>query len=385
MLRIFPALLTLLIVTFAAGQNIIHLKIKSLPVYHPSGSDIYAAGSFNGWNPQDTGYKFKHDKNGNYSLDLKLTNGSYEFKVTRGGWDHVECKKDGESIGNRFLKVEGKTSIELMIEEWADRFPAVSKKSTASKNVQIIDTAFLIPQLRRTRRVWIYLPETYAAGNDRFPVIYMHDGQNVFDDATAYSGEWGVDEYLDSLEMGTRKSIVVAVDNGGTRRLNEYCPYNFKLTDVAAHSKSNRGEGNAYVDFLVKTLKPYIDKKYRTDKDKKNTFIAGSSMGGLISLYAVLKYPAVFGAAAVFSPAFWIAPKIFDDIKKKGKNVSSSIYFYAGKLEGKAMVQQMLKAYEEMSKISKSKMQAVILDNGMHNEVSWKKQFPLFYEWIYQQ
>ncbi len=91
------------------------------------------------------------------------------------------------------------------------------------------------------------------------------------------------------------------------------------LTGIGALSKSNKGEGNEYVDFLVKTLKPFIDKNYRTAKDKANTAIAGSSMGGLISLYAVLKYPKVFGAAGVFSPAFWVAPKIFDDIRIKRK------------------------------------------------------------------
>lgn len=382
MLKIPLGLLTVLIVSLAAAQNIVHLKIKSLPAYHPSGSDIYAAGSFNGWNPEDKNYKFQHDKEGNYFLDLKLEIGSYEYKITRGGWDKAECQKGGKSIDNRLLKVEERADIELTIEEWADRFPAAPKKSTASKNVQVIDTAFLIPQLKRTRRVWIYLPEAYATGTERFPVIYMHDGQNIFDDATAYSGEWGVDEYLDSLGMDTKKCIVVAVDNGGTKRLNEYSPYNFELTGIAAGSKSNKGEGDAYIDFLVKTLKPYIDKKYRTEKNKENTFVAGSSMGGLISLYAVLKYPAVFGAAAVFSPAFWVAPKIFDDIKTKGKKLTSKIYFFAGKLESETIQKDTQKAYEEMKKVSKSAIQIVIREEGRHNEETWRNEFPLFYEWI---
>lgn len=364
------------------AHNTIHLQIKSLPVYHPSGSDIYAAGSFNGWNPQDGNYKFQHDPNGNYFLEMKLDKGSYEYKITRGGWDKAECKKAGESSNNHLLKVEGKTEIELEIEEWVDRFPAVPKKSTASKNVQIIDTDFLITQLKRTRRVWIYLPESYTTSAERFPVIYMQDGQNVFDDATAYSGEWGVDEYLDSLDINTKKCIVVAIDNGGAKRMNEYCPYNFKLAGVAANSKSKKGEGNAYVDFLVKTLKPFIDNKYRTAKDKENTFVAGSSMGGLISLYAILKYPAVFGGAGVFSPAVWIAPKIFDDIKTKGKKVSSKIYFFAGKLEGETIVQGTQKAYDEMKNVSMSTMKMVIREDGRHNEETWRNEFPLFYEWM---
>ena len=107
-------------------------------------------------------------------------------------------------------------------------------------------------------------------------------------------------------------------------------------------------------------------------------------MGGLISLYAVLKYPKIFGTAGVFSPAFWIAPPIYSDIKKRGKKVSSKIYFYAGKLENEVMTSGMLHAYEAMSGVSKSKMQKVIRDEGRHNEATWRKEFPLFFQWMNQ-
>jgi predicted alpha/beta superfamily hydrolase len=353
------------------SQSMVRVEIKTLPEYHPAGSDIYVAGSFNGWNPQDKNYQFQRNDKGDYYFDLKLANGRYEYKITRGAWDNAECKKDGTGIENRILIMPGDTPIQLNIEEWADRFPAQPKKSTASKNVRIIDTAFLIPQLKRTRRVWVYLPEGYEVSQDRYPVLYMHDGQNVFDDATSYSGEWGVDEFLDSKK---KKCIVVAIDNGGLKRINEYCPYDMK--------RFGKGEGDQYVDFLAKTLKPYIDKNYRTRKEKQNTFVAGSSMGGIISMYAVLKYPDVFGGAGVFSPAFWIGPKIFDDIKTKGKEVNSKIYFYAGKLEGEAMVPGMQKAFDLMRGVSKSKMTTVIRNDGKHNEARWRVEFPLFYEWL---
>jgi predicted alpha/beta superfamily hydrolase len=371
MLRSLLAILTLLFVTSIMSQSMVRLEIKTLPEYHPAGSDIYIAGSFNGWNPQDKNYQFQRNDKGDYYLNIKLADGKYEYKITRGAWDKAECKKGGAGIENRILIMPGDTPIQLNIEEWADRFPAEPKKSTASKNVHIIDTAFLIPQLKRTRRVWIYLPEGYEKSKDRYPVLYMHDGQNVFDDATAYSGEWGVDEFLDSTK---KKCIVVAIDNGGLKRINEYCPYDMK--------RFGKGEGNQYVDFLAKTLKPYIDKNYRTLKEKQNTFVAGSSLGGIISMYAVLKYPEVFGGAGVFSPSFAIGPKIFDDIKTKGKQVNSKIYFYAGKLEGEAMVPDMQKAFDLMSAVSKSKMTTVIRDDGKHNEARWKVEFPLFYEWL---
>jgi predicted alpha/beta superfamily hydrolase len=202
----------------------------------------------------------------------------------------------------------------------------------------------------------------------------MHDGQNVFDEATSAYGEWGVDEALDTLGAQHKEIIVVAIDNGGDKRLNEYSPY-----DMEQYGK---GEGDPYLDFLVQTLKPYIDKKYRTKKDEKNTFIAGSSMGGLISFYAILKYPKVFGAAGVFSPAFWITPQLKNIDPKKAKKVKGKIYFYAGLQEGEHMVPDMLNVFEQMRRHSKAKMKTVIRAEGKHNEPTWREEFPLFYRWM---
>jgi predicted alpha/beta superfamily hydrolase len=251
----------------------------------------------------------------------------------------------------------------------------MEKKSTASKNVQIIDTDFLIPQLKRTRRIWIYLPEDYTKDPvKRYPVLYMQDGQNVFDDSTAFAGEWNVDEYLDGLKEG--QCIVVAIDNGGEKRMREYNPYDNK--------KYGKGEGKKYIDFLVKTLKPFIDKNYRTLTDKEHTLIAGSSMGALISIYAVLQYPKVFGHVGAFSPSFWITDsKIFTDIKRKGQKVSSFIYLYGGKKEGSDMITNILKASEVMPSKSKSKITTVIRDEGEHNERRWRLEFPLFYQAVF--
>ncbi|RYG43757.1 MAG: alpha/beta hydrolase [Chitinophagaceae bacterium] len=369
-------------VSSVMAQNTIHLQVTSLPAYHPSGSIIYVAGSFNGWNPQDENYKFTQGENGQYTITLSLDQGPHEFKLTRGGWDKAECLKGGESMANRRLEVVGPQVENIKVEEWLDRLPARPKKSTASPNVKIIDTAFLIPQLKRTRRIWIYLPECYDQCSKRFPVIYMQDGQNLFDESTSYTGEWGVDKYLDSLGSTANQSIIVGIDNGSTKRLNEYSPYDVSVKAASGVASRYKGEGDLYVDFLVKTLKPYIDKNYRTAKNKANTAIAGSSMGALISMYAMLKYPRVFGAAGIFSPAFWLVPGIFDDIKKKGKKVSSNLYFYAGKLESPTLVTDMLKAYEAMSIHGKAKMQAVIRDEGKHDEATWRKEFPLFYQWI---
>lgn len=379
-----PILITLCILfsIVTIAQNIIQININSLPDYHVAGTDIYVAGSFNGWNPKDEKYKFKLNTNGKYNIELKLNSGKSEFKLTRGGWDKVECLEDGSPMGNRELNSDGNKIIALDIKGWADHFPSKPKQSTALKNVKVIDTAFYMPQLKRNRRIWIYLPPGYESSGKKYSVLYMHDGQNVFDDATSYAGEWGVDECLDTMGREFEECIVVAVDNGLDKRLNEYSPYDFSLSGIAVNYGSGKGEGSRYVDFLVKTLKPFVDKNYRTSKKRSNTFIAGSSMGGLISLYAALRYPKVFGGAGIFSPAFWVGPKIFDDIKSRGHKVKSRIYFYAGKLEGETMVPYAIRAFDEMHRVSKSKMELVIRAEGLHNEQRWRIEFPLFYQWI---
>lgn len=122
--------------------------------------------------------------------------------------------------------------------------------------------------------------------------------------------------------LGKKEVIVVGIDNGLSKRMNEYYPYSFR--------QYGKGEGDEYVDFLVKNLKPFIDGHYRTLAGKKNTYIAGSSMGGLISLYAVLKYPAVFGGAGIFSPAFCTAPAMDTLTISKAKSINARLFFYAG-------------------------------------------------------
>ena len=364
---------------FAAAQQI-RFDIHSLPPGRTPGSTIYLAGSFNGWKPDDEQYRFRDNGTGSYTLTRQLPPGTYEYKLTRGSWDKVECRRDGSGIPNRSLTVEGDSRVELTVEGWQDAFTKLPVH-TAGNRVRIMDTAFRIGQLKRTRRIWIYLPEGYDASSTRYPVLYLQDGQNLFDAATAYAGEWGVDECLDTL---SRACIVVGIDNGGEKRMTEYSPWDFSFRwfHPAAPDSLYKAEGPQYVDFLVKTLKPYIDRNYRTQRGRSSTFIGGSSMGGLISFYALLRYPKVFGGAGVFSPSFWIAPSLLKEVKARGKKVKARIFFYAGKQESEQMVPDVLKVFEAMQRVSASVMTTVIRDEGKHNEAAWRKEFPVFYEWL---
>ena len=264
---------------------------------------------------------------------------------------------------------------------------AQEKGSTANKNVQIIDTSFFMPQLNRHRRIWIYLPAGYANSKKKYPVMYLHDGQNIFDNKTSFAGEWGIDEAMDTLGVLTKECIVVGIDNGGDKRLSEYSPYDFKIqrnngANVSLPALNIKAEGSQYVDFLVKTLRPYINKHYRTKRSRRHTFISGSSMGALISLYAPLKYPKVFGGAGIFSPSFWVSDQIKADVIAKSKKLKGKIYLYAGQQEGGSMVPDLLFVFNLLNKYSKAKLTIVIRAEGIHNETSWRKEFPFFYKWL---
>lgn len=366
----------------SGAQYTVRIQVDSLPV-QPQSTDLYIAGSFNNWNPGDEKYMFQRKGNGQFYIDLNLAAGQYEYKITRGSWKEAECSSNGADRSNRELKVNGNETITISISGWKDNFAEKGPVHTASKNVQVIDTAFYMPQLKRKRRIQIYLPDDYHRSKKRYPVMYVHDGQNVFDAATSYAGEWGIDEYMDTTRVP--KCIIVSVDNGGLKRMNEYCPFDFSPDPRNKGIEASKGEGKEYVDFLAKTLKPFIDKRFRTRKESRYTNINGASMGGLISLYAILKYPGVFGSAGVFSPSVWICrSELVQLIQSSGKNVKGRIYFYCGKQESDEMVSDMLLAFQKMASVSKARMTTVIRDDGRHNEKTWQKEFPLFYEWLMQ-
>lgn len=338
-------------------------------------NDFYLAGDFNGWSPKNKDFKFSLNNQHQWFLNLKLPTGIHSFKVTRGSWEKVEGSENGEQINNRTFNIKSDTTIILKIASFSDFFTPTSIKSTRSQHVSIINNVFDIPQLGVKRRIWIYLPANYHQSKLRYPVIYMQDGQNLFDKATAGYGEWGVDELLDSLnQKGIKQSIIVGIDHGGANRLTEY---NF------FDSTYGKGKGEAYVDFIAETLKPYIDHHYRTLIDAKHTGIAGSSMGALISMSAIAKYPKVFGKAGIFSPSFWIAPKLYDYVNQKQLK-KSRVYFIAGEMESEKMVADMKKMYDLL--LSKgypiSNFNYSTNPKGQHKEWFWHQEFPAFYKWF---
>jgi len=368
---------------YGQAQYQVVFKLKQYPQHHKNDS-IFIAGDFNGWNPHNNLFGFSTQLKITDSIIIQLAAGNYQYKCTRGSWQKTACTIAGTDIDNHTFTITADTSIDITIEAWKDDFKPVEKKHTASKHVHIIDSAFFIPQLNRYRKIWVYLPEGYATSKKHYPVMYMHDGQNIFDAYTSGFGEWGVDECMDSLiKKGMPACIVVGIDNGGTKRLNEYNPYEFVLE--RAQPDSNQvflPEGTQYINFITETLKPLIDKKYRTLTDKNNTIIAGSSMGGLISYYAMLVKPNVFGKAGIFSPAFWTAPAIKMLTDSLAQNTNGKFFFFIGGKEGANNVKDMQEVQELLGEKSKAMIYSVIDPNAAHNEKSWQAWFAEFYVWM---
>ncbi len=335
---------------------------------------IFLAGNINGWNPCDTQYKF--DKLGTLVISAK-SGGIIEFKCTLGSWDKVEVSTQGNGIANRVLKVTNDTTVYIAIESWSHLFTQKVKQHTASVNVALFDAAFMFPSLGYTKKINVYLPPDYQQTNKKYAVLYMHDGQNVFDEFTSGYGEWHVDEALDSLYEASRQSIiVVAIDHGNEKRINEYNPYD--------SSRFGKGVGELYLKDIAEVLKPIFDKRFRTYSSAGNTWLAGSSMGGLISTYGVFIYPKTFGGAGIFSPAYWVNKSV-DSLAKKfvtKRNRHNKFFFYAGGNESKQMLPDMQRIMAIVCNPNSRKCTVLVNAEAQHNEAAWTIQFHTFLKFM---
>lgn len=339
-----------------------------------AGEPFYVAGSMNQWNPADSNYRLSYNSNA-YMLSISdVRPGQYSFKFTRGNWKAVETTADGSDVSDRVVTIQSDTTIYCSIAGWKNDFQSTLKVSTSSAQVHVLPDSFFMPGLNRYRKIRVYIPKDYKKNTKRYPVMYMHDGQNLFDDADAPYGEWRIDETLDSLiSLGHPPCIIVGIDNG-PQRINEYLPFD--------SDEYGKAEGDDYLSFIVTVIKPYIDKRYRSLPGKEHTYIAGSSLGGLISYYAMLRYPSVFGNAGIFSPSFWIAPDISQCTDSLGRTITGKMFFYIGEQEGRKHVDLMRTVADMAGEKSKAIIYTVTDPLASHNETAWRKWFPEFYLWI---
>lgn len=225
------------------------------------------------------------------------------------------------------------------------------------------------PQLGNRRDILVYLPSSYSRTDRPYPVLYMHDGQNLFDPTTSFAGEWGMDAAMARAPRKGRRAIVVGIPNMGVDRIREYSPF--------VDPTNGGGMGDAYLDFLLQTVKPMIDAQYRTLPGVASTGIAGSSLGGFISLYAFFRSPQSWGYCGVLSPALWFAGGAIFRYVREAPYVPGRIYLDVGTREGEGTLHNaremrdllVAKGYERGKDLH-----WVEDEGGMHNEAAWGRR-----------
>lgn len=228
------------------------------------------------------------------------------------------------------------------------------------------------------RRVYLYTPKSYDEDSEkRFPVMYMFDGHNVFfDEDATYGKSWGMNKYM---EASKKDLIIVAVEcsHRGNNRLIEYSPISYENTTIG----KIKGKGSQYMHWLVNTLKPQIDRDFRTLSDRKNTIIAGSSMGGLMALYGACTYNHIFQRAACLSPSLWVAPgKVLEMVARAHIRRDTTIYLDYGALEmfNHAANAEAIISTSHLLMTKRVNLAMRIVPDGTHSEASWEKQIPIF-------
>lgn len=243
------------------------------------------------------------------------------------------------------------------------------------------------PQLGNCRDLLVYLPPSYTEGSmRRYPVVYMHDGQNLFDAHTSYAGEWRVDETMEALAKEGLEAIVVGVPNAGVARLDEYSPY----PDARS---GGGGKGDAYLRFLFDTVRPLVESSFRVTTERAARAIIGSSMGGLISLYAFFAYPEHFGLVGALSPSLWFARGRVMNTVRRCPPILGRIYFDVGTAEGARTPNDMpwIRTLLARSTTMDGELYALLVQKGYrpgremmyvleegapHNEVAWSRRLP---------
>lgn len=245
-----------------------------------------------------------------------------------------------------------------------------------------------IKAFQQDRKIQVYLPQSYSSGTKKYPVLYMHDGQNVFQNERAIGGvSLELEKYLDKEHLDV---IVVAIDQNREERKNEYCPWEnspYSRQFLDPETASFGGRGKHYIAFLVEELKPHIDLKYRTEKN--HTAMAGISMGGLITLYAACCYPKIFKDLIIFSGAFYAnQEKIMELVEITNLSSVNSLYMDCGTSEsgnGTSISQKFLASNQAVYQGMKRKLSVVdfkVLEEEEHNYHSFKKRVPLLFSFI---
>ena len=360
--------------------------IVSVPKTTPDDAQIFITGNHDAignWNGK--GAQLKEIGPNLFEFNAELPVGSdVEFKFTRGSFSNVEKTAQGRELPNRKIHITAGTTLNkrFTVEAWADQIASPATKPVITGWYSIrraVKSQFLEP----ARDVIIWLPPSYPRNQTlRYPVIYLHDGQNLFDANTSFGGiEWGADEVMTEYISGSnagklQEAIIVGIANTADR-MSEYTPF--------VDPKHNGGNGENYVKFIVEELKPLIDGQFRTRPQRDSTFIGGSSLGGLISLYAGILHPGVFGGIIAMSPSIWWADGAIINwlLEHNIAGYPGRIWVDMGTREGEEAISSARKLAAEIAKGAPAfkGMRYREFSGATHSERSWRLRlhFPLQY------
>lgn len=267
--------------------------------------------------------------------------------------------------------------------------------------MSIIIKELFSKEMNLIKKIRIYLPKNYFSSKKKYPVLYMHDGQNIFSTSNEHplNQSWELEKILETFENQKLEIIVVGIDcnTSNFERFNEYSPWKNSIDSLILEKRKLKkdigGKGDLYAKFLINNIKPFIDSNFKTLADYKNTFIAGSSMGAIISLYMALKFENIFSKVGLFSIATWFAEsEIINFINKKTIPKNMKLYLDIGTNESSCKeISTFPKIYLDgfkkvnhalSSKTYKENIFSLIEPFGEHNEFSWNRRFPLFLHFI---
>ncbi len=339
---------------------------------------VFLMGNFNHWDPNDQRYELEKITSGNYRLSIPKTAVRYPFnyKYHKGHTDQEELDQLGNIPPVRRLK-KNVFQTEDVVPRW--RHNGLSCDPFYLPQKYIIEDDFRIPQLDKRRRIWALLPYSYSQCNTNYPVLYLQDAQNLFNEKAPF-GNWAIDQKMAVLaELGFGDVIIIAIEHGDEDRIKEYSPFDTE--------KFGAGEGKAYAAFIHDTLKPYVDKKFRTKPHRISTGIGGSSMGGLISVFTGLTYPKTFSKWMVFSPSLWLSSEIFANTRAHENHLPTFVYIYGGKRESKTMEEDLVtftKILEQKSADNQHlHYKLSIHPTATHHEKHWGAEFPHALKWLF--
>jgi predicted alpha/beta superfamily hydrolase len=339
---------------------------------------VFISGNFNNWITQDKNFEMEKVGQGIYHFKFHsrfIYPTELLYKFTRGDWSEVEIDKYGNRTENRTC-TQFKGVRKEHVAKWRHNW--LPFKSNFLPIVKLISEEFEIPQLNKTRRVWALLPHDYYASKASYPVLYLQDAQNLFNEKAKY-GNWEIDKKLAVMaEYNIGNIIIIAVEHAEKERIQEYNVGNTVL---------GNGQGKKYIRFLTDTLKPFIDENFRTKPEREFTGIGGSSMGGLVSIFSGIMYPEVYGKLMIFSPSLWVVPKIKLSFLDMEEPQETRIYLYAGGDESATMIDHVHHFEKRLLKkegfAEKMKIKTSINLEGKHNERYWSDEFPKAIEWLF--